>query len=161
MEEIQAMYFVNGYGRKGEGYPKINLDLVAELRPNLESGKLDGFDCYDVHGECVGSVDAGDIPDFYSTIIPDSTGSFVLEWVDHGDGTDSIARYPVVAWRIDHAGYSAEPIIHESLPDVWCLELRTGLYVFPEDCFMETLEHATQELKRRENARSKPKTSVK
>lgn len=132
---------VDGRGRPKEGYPKINLDHVAKLIPvRGDHGGLFAFDCHDIHGEDMGRISDIHVPDMPSTIIPDHTGTILIAGWQDKDGSVSLTRYPVLAWRVDPTGFSGEPVICESLPEHWCLQLSTGVFVFPEDGIVENLD---------------------
>ena len=121
--------FVEGLGNQQRGYPKINLDLVARVERRGSEGY--GWDCFTADGDRLGAV--GFVSEHPATVIADTTGTILI-----GFWPDCSFRYPVLAWAI--ADGTAEPVICESLPDHYCLELREAgqavQWVFVEDrCF--------------------------
>jgi hypothetical protein len=85
-------------------------------------------------------------------VIPETSGTVLVGfWDGSGDPVEvSHVRYPVIGWIVtcrEHGGVDdVEPIVCESLPDVWCLELRPAggppVWIFVEDATVDTFEEA-------------------
>lgn len=110
--------FVDAYGRHMRGpWPRVNLDLVAQLEPVQRSGddSSSAYDCLSADGREIGRVDADDIPDHPPAIIPETRGSNIVCFSERGH-----EAFPVLAWRIvDGIG---DPVTFQRLTAVWCLE---------------------------------------
>lgn len=164
------MNFRDAHGSEALGYPKINMDLVAVLRPVRSGGKYSEveFDCYDINDEKLGRISAANIDDDQGVVVPDHTGTFVLSFYEDTDDIGFI-KHPVIAWRI--VGKSAEPIICESMPSYghWCLwNEGSGEYVFPEDSSYKELdgvkalirENFAKDIQEREERRQRIRASL-
>ncbi len=154
-------HFVDGFGNKVSGYPKINLDLVSKLVP-IQNGN--GWRCLNANGEEIGRI-ATYAPDLKTpAVIPNYTSTTLIQFWD-GDACH-YQRYNILAWQIVDGGM-VSPIICEGDPEtmIYCYEERVGdhtTYIFPDDTsfdeFAQAQEHARAELKersaRRQNAPS-------
>jgi hypothetical protein len=132
-------HLVEAYGNSARGFPRINLDHVASLEPVKDgNGKVEAYDAVDANGDRIGKISRHEIHDPPATI-PDHTGSMLLV-AEYNEETDSpeFRRYPIVAWHVC-AGEPIEPVICESLPDVWSIELRDKgqayAWVAPYECY--------------------------
>lgn len=145
--------FVAANGSRGRGYPRVNLDLIAKLRPILDgTGRVDAYACELPGGETVGMIDPSEIP-LPGAVVPETRGTVLLgfhRWED-GDDPVYVARHPVVAWRI--TGDTAHPVIVDDMPDLYCLEQTAGpttVWIFPFDAEFDTFDaaitHATKQL---------------
>ena len=139
--------FIDAYGSKSGGYPRVNLDLIAKLRPvRAADGRLDGYLCENTEGETIATIDPHDLP-LPGAVVPDTRGTVLIgfhRWTD-GDAPVYVSRYPVVAWRV--TGDTAHPVITAELPDLYCLEHTTGpttVWVFPFDADFDTFDAALQ-----------------
>ncbi len=144
--------FVDAHGSRGHGYPRVNLDLVAKLRPITGAHGHLVYACENANGETVATIDPSDVP-FPGAVVPDTRGTILIGFYRWTDGATPVyvSRFPVVAWRI--TGDTAHPVITDTLPDVYCLEHTTGpttVWVFPSDSdfdtFDDALRHATEAL---------------
>lgn len=139
--------FVTAFGSKADGFPRINLDLVAKMEPVRRDGATAGYRCISPDGEVLGTISALDAEDLQLPVTADTTGSFVVTFALEDDGaTISTSRYPVVAWR--HELGVAEPVCAVRYDDCsnvrWCIELTTGIWVYPEDREFDSLAGAAE-----------------
>jgi len=145
--------FEHGFGNRALGYPYINLDHVAELRPRDGFG----FDCLDIKGNRIGSV--ASVPESRAVVPNIHVDLRLVALFD----PDYVQRYPIIAWRID--GFSAIPITYEDLDDqLTCIEWTEGgktSYVFPEDCICDTWESALERLKESLASRNETRARMK
>jgi len=139
---------VEAYGNDILGFPLINLDLIQYFDPMKDAKGNRAYICRGSDGERVGIVAARFVDTDDSIIIPDTTKTILVSFYLNEDGSRvEVIRFPVIAWKLS-SDNGSEPIICESLPEEWCLELprfRDGdssTWVFPEDCTCSTWEEA-------------------
>lgn len=127
-------YFVHN---KDGGF--VNLDRVATLVPGCLDKSL-FYDCFNDRDEKLGRIDGRE--DFFGRtgMIPDTTGTMVVEFGLEDDGEVWTLCSPVLGWVVYDK--VAEPITAETLDDGWCLVHRDGRCVFPEDRWFETIDKA-------------------
>ncbi len=83
------------------------------------------------------------------TIVPDQTGTYLIQFCNDGKDGVSTQWLPVLAWLIEAVFNDVEgnwrtitiPIVCEDIADMlWCLWHPKHGYVVPDDCSMETEE---------------------
>lgn len=141
-------HFVSGYGNDHSGYDLINIDRVARLRVAAREGKrVMAYDCYDGGGDLLGRVSAYDIHKGSSTIIPNHSGSRLVEfyWNPATNRIDFV-RSAIIAWLIQADGETNPLGCWGQVSDAstWCIEERTDTtqYIFPHDCTCDTFDAA-------------------
>ncbi len=152
------MRFVDAYGTKAWGSPKINLDHVARLDPILRQDDggarfVDGYRCISASGEDLGSIGAYVCPTEYDVIVPNTGDSHRMEYALVDDELE-VWRVPVLAWGIRDREVTA--ITYGWCQDadnaMYCVE-SAGLFTFPEEATFrnetEAREYAFTCLKRR------------
>jgi hypothetical protein len=141
--------FVDGFGNKSRGYPLINLDQVAVLRPRKHDG-WQSFECFDAENRCLGSISSDTLDELTNRqrlVIPNTAGIVLLSFQEddtHESGIE-MDRYAVLAWRVE--GTWPTPIILEEIHegDIYCYEQRIGdhlSYIFPSYPTLTTIEEA-------------------
>jgi hypothetical protein len=133
--------FVQAHGNKHLGYPLLNLDHVARVREKKEEGKIPAYECFDREGHSLGTISQYevDLADAPSGIVAETSGTVLIAvWDDFEE------RFPILAWSI--ASGTATPVICESLPEHYVLEMRlTGeapRWVIPEHSSFDDMAKA-------------------
>jgi hypothetical protein len=158
--------FVKAFGNQTFGYPLINVARIARFEEVKDERRRPAhYRAISATGETLGLVDAYEVAEIDEpcAIVSETQGTLLVEFWLSPSGTEDfevVCRYAVIAWKIE--ADVAEPIIaqsrHENADAMrWCLEFRSGLWLFPEcsehDSFEEARLVAFKELRRERLAR--------
>jgi hypothetical protein len=114
------------------------------------------FACHAADGEVIGHVIGQQLQDIADgqRYLPETTGTKLIWFIYYGEGggTDQldVLTLPVIGWKV--CGGEIAPLTVEGVIDgnwdggntAYCLEVATGVWVFPGECTCESLDQAKQ-----------------